>query len=64
MVFHSWDGVAGDENRDCAIYRCWSTGTRCAAYGKLFFLRYGAAQPDISIVNNGMQIASDFNTLP
>ena len=54
----------GGENRDCAIYRCWSTGTRSAAYGKLFLLRYGAAQPDISIVNNGMQIASDFNTLP
>ena len=23
------------------------TGTRSAAYGKLFLLRYGAAQPDI-----------------
>ena len=43
----------------------WVTGTRSAAYGKLFLLRYGAAQPDISIVNNGMQIASsDFTTLP
>ena len=27
------------------------TGTRGAAYGELFLLRYGAAQPDISIVN-------------
>ena len=27
------------------------TGTRSAVYGKLFSLRYGAAQPDISIVN-------------
>ena len=42
-----------------------TTGTRSAANGKLFLLRYGAAQPDISIVNNGMQIdSSDFTTLP
>ena len=40
------------------------TGTRSAAYGKLYLLRYGAAQPDISIVNNDMQIDSnDFTTL-
>ena len=35
-----------------------TTGTRSAAYEKLFLLRYGAAQPDIRIVNNGMKIAA------
>ena len=28
-----------------------TTGTRSAASGKLFLLRYGAAQPDDTIVN-------------